>query len=511
MEPNIPAVYPSSGMYRPPLAVTITCQLSDGDILYYALDNDRGSSRSKRERYVAPFLIPEAGRFRVTAFVWRQGFGEGPHATALFMLDDSAPPATIHRQNPSIFQSSLAAPTTAYRADRGIKQLRFSRSPREIRSLEPFDVEVTLFDAEGFPSSGEFSSAAKLVITGEVSGSASVAKTLLDLPHRKAQGKAKLVPFVETAMMICEHDAQDGSRLARSGRGGSWNSYANSEPCLGIASSSAFGGISFAVSSLCRVIVGIHAGLDEASSELSWKCLPFSFHFSADLADPTTVPAFRLYEMGKLVEEAGTVEFCINDSFEFVIRPNGDVSYLHNGCTIHTSKSPNPQLLYCVHTRIAAQLDSTAIQKLKLTENGNVFVAEGCGVVWKPPMEPDVELTAKFLILRAWISGEDVLPATTKVPIATNCIPRWAFAALSLGSMFALGAVGCQSSQISPLMTDQHAHAPELTQFWRGPPPLSDGLPTTMQSKLPATPSKIPEGTDYPGSPVVNLRQVIRR
>lgn len=101
--PSAPLIHPTTGIYAPPLSVIITADHDEdrGDILFYILEDDQqqtphnipatNDNSTRRQRYRAPILLNHAGRFKITAFVFRQGYGDGPLSSTLYLLDDDAP------------------------------------------------------------------------------------------------------------------------------------------------------------------------------------------------------------------------------------------------------------------------------------------------------------------------------------------------------------------------------------------------------------------------------------
>jgi hypothetical protein len=434
--------------------------LDHGDKLYYVLEEsslDHTPTVQKR-LYTGPLMLSSLGRVRLTAFLWRQGFGEGKSTTNIFMLDDEAKPGAPTR----VFIPHEKVPPP--RPPEKFCKVTFSRLPEVVNSLESFGVELSLVDEAGFPCPSIFPQN-KCVVSAEVFGGVETYQTTFEAPKQSHRMRTlHPLPFVQTSnMLVSSKENSHGGfcALGRSGKGGTWNAFADSSPCLS-SLITACACVTFRVQCLSRVIVGLHLGLEDVTSELSWRALPISFHFSADLNDPSTVPAFRIYESGKLCEDCGTEEFSIGDEFAIRLRPNGDVAYFHNGMLIFTSTNTisNPSAIFSVHVRVASQLEEIAVSNLALVEDGEPFLASIENILWKPAM-PESE--ASFLVLRAWIAGTDYIPAVARIPLRTNSVPRWAFAAMSLASMFALGVSGSQSSHVAAAMNDNHAKHPALS------------------------------------------------
>eukprot|EP00759_Apiculatamorpha_spiralis_P036201 PhF_6_TR36498/c0_g1_i3/m.53672 len=102
----VPVILPSSGIYRPPLTITIlrgTDNYSDNDELFYSLQHSfsaehLASSHAKpyttgAGRYDGPLRIDHAGRVKLSVFQHREGIGKGRPAVALYMLEYNAPEA----------------------------------------------------------------------------------------------------------------------------------------------------------------------------------------------------------------------------------------------------------------------------------------------------------------------------------------------------------------------------------------------------------------------------------
>ena len=333
--------------------------------------------------------------------------------------------------------------------------LRFASPPTEITPMVPFDLNLFLVDAFGFPCASPTGlSVATVCVAAETMGATTV-PTLCTFvcPFSSGPPKLRLVPFVATSNILSE-TTLEGMNIGRSGRGGAWNAYTNSDPCL--SATSQHRGVVFRVVSRCRAIVGIHNGVSDPSSESSWRQLPHSMHYSADLADPMTAPAFRIYENGQLVEECGTQEFEVGSEFSIRVRQNGRVAYFCGDRVIHTSKQEAvPNTIYSVMTRIANQESTASLGSMRLFAAGSPLAIPLRRLSWKPPIwqESEKKLTA---CIRAWILGTDFVPATLRASLTNNPVPRWAFAALSLSSMFALGAAGCQGAHVPSLMTHHH-------------------------------------------------------
>lgn len=457
-EPQTPVIYPASGVYRPPLSITVSGSLSHGDKIYYITEDGgaEGSTTVKKRLYSEPFLLSRAGRVRVTAFVWRAGFGEGHSVSHIFLLDDnSKPSAPIAPPLPS------KAHDVASQKRAPQRRVSFAKTPLEVQSLESFSVSIQLEDEAGFICSSTFDHPMKVVLSAETIGGSHTSLATVDLPSKNSTTKTFPPPFTQTSNILVSNQVDhkgNASSLGRSGKGGSWNAFADSSACLS-GNQTTCSSVKFRVSSLCRAIVGLHSGLEDISSELSWRALPFSFHFSADLSDPSTVPAFRIYEGGRLLEDAGTEEFSVGDEFSIRVRPTGDVSYYHNGKIIWTSSSAN-DAVYSLHVRIAAQLGDVSIMAMSLVGDGEPFFASIDGLLWRPKTVPTG--ITENLVLRAWIAGTDVVPAVACIRLATNTIPRWAFAAINLASMFAIGSTGSQGGHVGSIMVESHARQETL-------------------------------------------------
>lgn len=462
-EPSEPTIYPPSGVYRPPLSVTVTAPLDQGDKLYYIVEEAQLGSEipSVRKRlYTEPFLLSSAGRVRVSAFIWRLGFGESNSASNIFLLDEVAKPSAPRS---GVVPSALVLPQSKAKPTEKSCRVSFARVPEEIRSLEQFSVDVELEDEAGFRCAASYDHPTKVVLSAEILGEATTHQTVVDVSWRQDSKRVLPPPFVQTSnMLVTNRAVRNGScsDLGRSGKGGAWNAFADSTGCIS-SSLTACSSVVFRVQCLSRVIVGLHLGLEDVASELSWRALPYSFHFSADLSDPSTVPAFRIYESGKLVEEAGTEEFAVGDEFSIRLRPNGDVAYFHNGLLLLSSPNPSSNAsVFSVHVRIASQMDEEAISSMSIVADGEPFSATIDNLLWKPiasAMEKQ-----QHLVLRAWIAGTDYIPAVARVQLRTNSLPRWAFAAMSLASMFALGVAGSQSSHVATVLGEGHQNQPAL-------------------------------------------------
>lgn len=447
----MPTIFPASGLYRPPLSVSLSGAMSGGDKLYYIIEESDGQVPTVRKRlYSEPFLLQTPGRARITAFVWRPGFGEGQSVSNIFMLDNDGKPGSQSNLDPQRVLSVIA-PKQHSKKPRSVV---FTNVPREIRSLETFSISIALKDEADFMCASSFSHPVKVAVSAEVMGEAATSLATLDIPASAHLSKLLPPPFVQTSNALVQSTTDSsGVHVGRSGKGGSWNSFADSTPCIS-GSQTPCASIKFRVHSLSRVIVGLHLGLEDVSSEMSWRALPYSFHFSADLSDSSTVPAFRIYESGRLVEDAGTEEFDIGDEFSIRVRPNGDVSYLRNGNILVTTPGLS-SAVYSVHVRIAAQLGDVAISGMTMVADSDPFSATLENLLWKPKVIDGPAIREK-IVLRAWIAGTDYVPATAGVDLKTNCIPRWAVAALNLASMFALGTCGSQSNHVGVLMNDGH-------------------------------------------------------
>jgi hypothetical protein len=460
MEPQTPTIFPTSGLYRPPLSVTLSAVLSQGDKLYYIVEesDDQSPAVVRKRLYSEPFLLLSPGRVRVTAFVWRPGFGESQSASNIFMLDDGAKPT---QSRPVTTIESFMPPR---KASTNMRSVVFTKVPHAIRSLETFSVSIGLQDEAGFSCASSFVHPLKIALSAEVMGETVTSLATIDISTSERAPKLLPPPFVQTSnVLISSQNERSGvmTSIARSGKGGSWNAFADSTPCIS-GNQAQCASVRFRVHSLARAIVGLHLGLEDVASEMSWRSLPFSFHFSADLSDPTTVPAFRIYESGRLVEDAGTEEFAIGDEFAIRVRPNGDVSYLRNGNVLVTSNNPSgSQAVFSIHVRVAAQLGDVAISSMSTVADGEPFSATIDNLLWKPRAMTS-EAVCDKIVLRAWIAGTDFVPATTRVVLKTNCIPRWAFAALNLASMFAVGTCGSQSSHVGKVMGDGHQNQAPL-------------------------------------------------
>jgi hypothetical protein len=490
-------IAPSSGVYCPPIVITLAANTGANDVIYYTVQDAETSSDLssmrvgygmqqplRRNRYVSPIVLTQQGRVKISAFIWREQYGEGPHASALYMLDREAPPPSEpatsrvfhdaarleavhspHRNDDETgAQLAPASQLVEISYNENLCSLHFSSPPNVITPMVPFDLNLYLVDAFGFPSAAPNMSSVTVCISAETAG-ATVVPTICTFvcPLPMQLAKLRLVPFIATSNILPE-TTSDGMTLGRTGRGGTWNSYANSDPCL--AATSQHCGVAFRLASLCRAIVGIHNGVSDPSSESSWRQLPHSFHFSADLADPTTVPAFRIYELGRLVEECGTLEFEIGSEFSIRVRQNGRVAYFYGERVIFTSRQdPVPNAVYSVMTRIATQESRASFTCMRLVAAGTPLTLSIKRLAWKPPMvASEVEKPSSVAIIRAWILGTDFVPATFRAALSNNPVPRWAFAALSLASMFALGATGCQGGHVPALMTHHHETAKPLEQ-----------------------------------------------
>ena len=435
--------------------------------------------------------------------------------SALYMLDREAPPPSEppsrvfhdaarvesylspHRRDDSILTGgALASELIEISSQENLCSLHFSSPPTVITPMLPFDLNLFLVDAFGFPCASPTGlSVATVCVAAETIGATTV-PTLCTFvcPIPSVPPKMRLVPFVATSNILPETTSA-GMSIGRTGRGGAWNAYANSDPCL--AATSQHCGVVFRVVSLCRAIVGIHNGVSDPSSESSWRQLPHSMHFSADLADPTTVPAFRIYENGRLVEECGTQEFEIGSEFSIRVRQNGRVAYFCGDRVIHTSKQePVPNAIYSVMTRIANQESTASLGSMRLFAAGSPLTISLHRLSWKPPMvqESDKQQTA---CIRAWILGTDFVPATLRASLTNNPVPRWAFAALSLSSMFALGAAGCQGGHVPSLMTHHHEVSRPLEQVEDRRDVVLPTVATGMQQRR----AKLVEESSSPQSP----------
>lgn len=519
MEPPLPVIFPSSGVYKPPVSVVISAPgLQVGEAIFYVIE--ALNAAPKRFRYVAPFVITELGRVRITAFVWREGFGEGRRVNAIYELEDRAlsaavrsplsssagvtSPALFLRQKPEID----AVPMRPLPQAQPLHRLVFNRIPTVIRSLEPFDVELMLYDSAGCEAPGTHHHLdATIVVHAEMCGAGRTNAVSVPLPTQPQKLGCRSPPFTQTQQILVEGQqvgAGGSCSLSRttssSSPSSSWDCFANTSPCIG-ARLSGYNALSVEVASVTRAIVGLHTGLEDTASPLAWRFMLHSFHISADLSDPHTCPAFRVYEYGSMVESCGTRDVQVGDELGIRVNPNGDVLYLHNAVVVHISEArPEAELstTYSVHIRVAAQQGPVALTNVRLIEAGEPFAATVAGLMWRPALEgstatPSAAIEGDVsqripgrtdsIVIRAWITGSDYIPAVARVPVESNTVPRWAFAALSLSSMFALGTAGCQNGHISTLFTDRNAKGNQLIHLGhRG----GGGLMSVLERVTPA-------------------------
>lgn len=484
--PRSPAIFPTSGFYKSPLAVSISGDVQEGDALFYVIETKEDGP--VRHKYIAPFLLSGSTRFCVSAFVWRDGVGEGPRSSAIYVINSDAPQAAALQQS-ACTTAVLHKQRRLCNTSNEFFTLQFFRAPPAIRSMETFDVELGLSDQTGCDASASYCCGASVVLSAELFGDKSTCQVKVPLVSGSVDQKRRCPPFVETSLMMIDGQPTCCS-LSRVGGGGSWNAYANTAPCIGTTLSGYFG-VSFRVVSLCRAIVGLHSGLENAASELSWRLLQHSFHVSADLSDPNTVPAFRIYELGKLIEEAGTVEFALGDELSIETRSSGDVVYLHNKAVVHISSATNSlATVFSLHVRIANQQGSATLSEVCLLERQEPFRFRIGGLLFRPDLDSDGNHSnaSKSLVLRAFITGTDYVPAVARIPVVTSSLPRWAFAAISLSSMFALGAVGSQSGLVAGLCAEHLEGASTLM--------IIEELPSKMTAFVPPTTAKVSTGTE---------------
>jgi hypothetical protein len=240
-------------------------------------------------------------------------------------------------------------------------------------------------------------------------------------------------------------------------------------------------GVEFTVDNPCRAIVGLHYATIDPTARSSWRNFNHSIHFSADTTDASNaLPFYRLYEDGAMVEDVGTKGFEPGATFAIKLRPNGAVVYSVDGCVIHVSpqryEADSQPLALTV--KLASQSGEPALGRVGLLRSETPSLVTVSGLLWRA--SPAVESTDegehrrdrearqardslnsggdgqlppnRRLVFRGWIEGSEHVPASAVVPYDERPLPRWAVGAVSLAAMFALGGLGCQSSQVSQRM-----------------------------------------------------------
>ena len=474
--PLPPAISPTSGMYCPPVCVTIAGEIRQGDVLFYTiLDTNADPAKFVgKQRYQGPVVLNAVGRVKIVAHIWRPSVGEGTKSSALYLLDRDAPPPSkaSDPRYQGYFNNRLLLETTALVPDSTlaieeaqpvprIEMLHFLQVPSVIVPLKPFHLSIQIVDVFGHPLSKTLHDPS-IAITVDNSSTKTVASTIVACEGIKQEPICHGLPFAAVSNILLIRSEQ-GHSLYRAGKGGMWDSFATSEPCIGLVNT-AGAGIGFSVVSLTRSIVGLYDNIPDPNSETSWKHVNHAFHFSADINDPTSAASFRVYEMGQYIASVGTRDFVLGDYFYLHIRPNGVLEYVHDEEVVFVSprRVPSTTTYSCI-IRIASQQSTPALSNLHAVGHQNPEPITIKSLVWKPAMAEGNSKDEEG-ILRAWIVGSEVFPATQRVTIQQGTIPKWASAALTLSAMFILGSLGCQGNHVAEALKVLHNAAPQLAQ-----------------------------------------------
>jgi hypothetical protein len=440
-----PFIDPTSGIYRPPLVVTISAAPADGAFgddstvdsswhghLYYAVQRAATAAdvsgpgaaglEPPPQRYRGAFTLSEPGRVKVRAFVRRVGargeIVDGPSATALYMLDRVAQPPNrkehgsllhlVRHPAPAVNVTTLKAAMANGSLDTNQiiasnkRFLQFVEMPQAVRSFETFSVTLFLVDGCGFPVALPETNPV-VSLTAEATyddyesdhlrrhhTAPSDAATVVKIPCNAMPTDNSPVP-VHWTQVINMLSVGQGS-LHRIGDSTAWDAWATCRPTIALRGANL--GVQFCVANPCRGIIGLHPAQVDPGSRGSWRLFTHSIHLSADTDDrPNAACFFRLYENGFAVDTVGTKSFDVGAVFSMKLRPNGAVVYILDGCVIHVSSTAHDGSVsdepLAVSVKLASQVAEPALQDVGLLRAETPSLIQVSNLLWRSA--PQVE------------------------------------------------------------------------------------------------------------------------